>query len=293
MRTPVSARLPNWRASSFVLSIALGFGTLAPVRAQEAPAVAAPAGLAIVESRDSYESQGKTIRIERFEPKAPGKYPAVLVIHGAGGMTIGGPWFRDSARNLARNGYVAHVVHYFDLTGTKIADLEVMKTNFPAWTKALADGLTHIAKQPNVDPDRLGLVGFSLGSYLSLSLSVYDARVLGVVEYFGGLPEPLLKEVKTLPPTLILHGDADKVVPVSEAKALEKLCKARSFVHDVQIYPGAGHGFFGDTSADALKRSLSFLDAHVKQAKPSTTSKRATSAIPRPEAVSALVGGGS
>src|SRR4051812_46949042 len=49
----------------------------------------------VVESKGSYETQGKIVTIERFEPKGEGKYPAVLVIHGAGGMTIGGPWFRE------------------------------------------------------------------------------------------------------------------------------------------------------------------------------------------------------
>ena len=72
---------------------------------------------------------GKAITVDRFEPKLPGRYPAVLVIHGAGGTTIGGPWFRESARMLARRGYVAHVVHYFDLTGTRVADMPTMRAN--------------------------------------------------------------------------------------------------------------------------------------------------------------------
>ena len=100
----------------------------------------------------------------------------------------------------------------------------------------------------------------------------YDARVATVVDYFGGLPAPLVEKVKTLPPTLILHGDADKVVPISEAKALEKLCQERKFIHEVWVYPGAGHGFFGVTGQDAMKRSLSFLDVQLKHAKPSSTS---------------------
>ncbi len=124
-------RRGNWLASIVALALFLCFTGF--TRAGESE---------ILETRGSYESQGKSITIERFEPKTPGKYPAVLVVHGSGGMTIGGPWFRDSARHLAKNGYVAHVVHYFDLTGTKIADLSTMKTHFPAWMTVLADGLT-------------------------------------------------------------------------------------------------------------------------------------------------------
>jgi carboxymethylenebutenolidase len=220
----------------------------------------------IVEAKGSYESQGKTIAIERFEPKGSGKYPAVLVLHGSGGMAIGGPWFRDSARALARRGYVAHVVHYFDLSGTKLADLPTMKEHFPGWIMAVADGVSNVVKQPNVDRERVGLLGFSLGGYLSLSAAVFDPRVSAVVEYFGGLPEPLVKEVKSLPPTLILHGDADPIVPVTEARALEKLFKEKNVPYELQIYAGQGHGFFGETGRDALKRALAFFDKHVKHA---------------------------
>jgi|GEM_PF-604815 carboxymethylenebutenolidase len=294
---------PTFPALRFLLpltsALALaGFGVVAdrPARAgevQAAPVVApaeAAVALDVVESKGSYESQGKTISIETYEPKAPGKYPAVLVIHGAGGMTIGGPLFRESARLLAKRGYVAHIVHYFDLTGTKIADLPTMKANFPAWMKAVADGVTNVSKQKNVDPDRVGLLGFSLGSYLSLSLSMYDPRVLAVVEYFGGLPDVLVKDVKTLPPTLILHGDADRIVPVSEAKALEKLFQEKKVPYEVCIYQGQGHGFLGEPGLDAIRRSLAFFDKHVKSARPAAP-KRATSAVPSPETYAGLAKG--
>jgi carboxymethylenebutenolidase len=236
----------------------------------EPPAPPATAALAtepeVIESKSSYESQGKTIVVERFEPKAPGAWPAVLVLHGAGGMSIGGPAFRDFARLLARRGYVAHVVHYFDLTGTKLADLPTMKASFPGWLKAVADGVSNVSKQPNVDPKRVGLLGFSLGAYVSLSVAMFDHRIGAVVEYFGGLPEVLVKDVKSLPPTLILHGDADRVVPVSEARALEKLFKEKDLPHEVRIYAGQGHGFTGDDASDATRRALAFFEQHVKQA---------------------------
>jgi carboxymethylenebutenolidase len=258
----------------------------------------APGAFEIVESTGRYESQGKTITVERFEPKAPGKYPAVLVLHGSGGMAIGGAWFRESARALARRGYVAHVVHYFDLTGIILADLTTMKASFPGWMMAVADGVTNVAKQPNVDPNRLGLLGYSLGGYLSLSLAMFDPRVSAVVEYFGGLPEPLVKDVKSLPPTLILHGDADKVVPVAEARALEKLLQEKKVPYELQIYPGQGHGFFGETGRDASNRALAFFDKHVKSAPSPTRHEVARprfDLLPKPEAEPAGVaaaGGG-
>jgi dienelactone hydrolase len=239
---------------------------LAPVRAAfpGEPPSTTPAP-EIVESRATYSSQGKSISVERFEPKEAGKHPAVLVLPGSGGIIVGGPAFRGFARALARRGYVAHVIHYFDLTGTIIADRSTMTARFPEWLLAVADGVTNMANQPNVDSKRLGVAGFSLGGYLAVALAVFDPRVAAVVDYFGGLPEPLRDAVKSLPPTLILHGDADKIVPVAEARTLESLCRARNVVHEMRIYPGQGHFFLGDDDRDATRRALGFLDTHVKQ----------------------------
>ena len=221
----------------------------------------------VVESKSSYTSQGKAITIERFEPRAKRDgaktFPAVLVIHGAGGLTVGGPLYRESARTLARNGYVAHIVHYFDLTGTQIAEIKTMTRHFPAWLKVIADGITHVSKQPNVDPKRIGLLGFSLGSYLSLSLSTFDPRVGAVVEYFGGLPPLLAREAKSLPPVLILHGEVDKIVPIAQAKALETVLKEKRAEFEMRLYPSQGHGFIGPDAADASKRSLAFFRRHL------------------------------
>jgi carboxymethylenebutenolidase len=262
--------LRSWSALALVVPFVVVAGLVRAAAGGEveaAKAVAPPGpSTEIVESRSTYQSQGKTIAVERFEPKAPGKYPAVVVLHGSGGMLVGGPAFRTLARELARRGYVAHVVHYFDLTGTFLADRPTMTARFPEWLLAVADGVTSLAKQPNVDASRIGVAGYSLGGYLAVALAMFDARVSAVVDYFGGIPDPLRNDIKSLPPTLILHGDADTIVPVAEAKTLEAVCRDRRIPHEVRIYAGQGHFFTGDDSRDAMTRALRFLDTHVKQA---------------------------
>jgi carboxymethylenebutenolidase len=221
---------------------------------------------AIVESEGSFVSLDRKIGVERFEPREPGTYPAILILHGAGGMDIGGPEFREFARELARRGYVAQIVHYFDQTATRHADSATIARSFSAWMVTVGDALTSVSKQENVDPKRVGLLGFSLGSYLSLSVASRDKRVSAVVEYFGGLPELFAINLKRFPPTLILHGDADKVVPVSEAQKLEKVFRQKDFQYEIRVYPGQGHRFTGEPNADAYRRSLAFFDKHVKNA---------------------------
>jgi dienelactone hydrolase len=240
---------------------------LAPLGLALAGGMDEPEPAMIVESMSKFESKGKSIAVETFEPKAPGQYPAIVILYGSGGMDIGGPVFRGLARELARRGYVALLPHYFDRTGTKISDPATSAKHFKEWMETIGDAVTFVAGRPAVDRERIGLLGFSLGAYLSLSNATFDPRVKAVVEFFGGLPPALEDRADKLPPTLILHGDADPIVPVKEAHRLESLLKDRKVPYELHIYKGAGHAFLGADGADSARRTLQFFDKYVKAAK--------------------------
>ena len=57
--------------------------------------------------------------------------------------------------------------------------------------------------------------------------------------YAQSSPVLLVKDI----PILILHGDADDVVPIEQAYALEKELKSNDFVHKLIVIPNAGHDF--------------------------------------------------
>jgi len=92
-----------------------------------------------------------------------------------------------------------------------------------------------------------------------------------VVSGFGGLPEKKRDAVKWLPPTLVVYGEKDKVVPVKEGKALELLAKAGQLPITVKAYP-VGHVFVNDAGkfdframADAQGLMTEFLEKHLKR----------------------------
>lgn len=171
-----------------------------------------------------------------------------------------------SAALLAEQGFAVYVLHYFDRTDTTYADKPTVLRNFPVWMKTLWDAVSFVEKQPTVDPDRIALLGFSLGAYLSLANSSIDGRVKAVVEFFGGLPKEMKLFMRRLCPTLILHGEADPTVPVSEAHNLQRLLAEKGIPHEIKIYPGAGHGFENDVWRDAGLRTLQFLQKHLTAA---------------------------
>ena len=51
-------------------------------------------------------------------------------------------------------------------------------------------------------------------------------------------------------PTLLLHGDKDKVVPLKQSRKLAKMLEKHKIAHRLVIYPDAGHSFRTFTRQD-------------------------------------------
>jgi carboxymethylenebutenolidase len=216
----------------------------------------------VTQSQLSFESGGKNIRLDCFLPTGHAlRFPAVIGLHGSGGGHAG---MADPANLLAEQGFAVYVLHYFDRTGTEEIDgLQTIFRHFPVWMKTLWDAVSFVARQPQVDPERIGLLGFSLGAYLALSASAIDSRIQAVVEFFGGMPKEMRFFTRRLCSVLILHGEQDKTVPVEEAYHLRQILEQKQIAYEMQIYPGVGHGFSGETWGDARLRTLAFLEKHL------------------------------
>ena len=215
---------------------------------------------AITPSQLSFDSGGKSVRLDAYLPATNGSLPAVIALHGAGGGVTG---MDKSAVLLAEQGFAVYVLHYFDRTGTQFADKQTIFRNFPLWMKTLWDAISFVENQPAVDRGRIALLGFSLGAYLSLANASIDGRVQAVVEFFGGLPREMKLFMRRLCPVLILHGKADPTVPVEEAYQLQRLLQKKNIPYEIKIYPGAGHGFENEIWRDAGMRTLQFLQKHL------------------------------
>lgn len=109
-----------------------------------------------------------------------------------------------------------------------------------------------------LEPGRVALVGFSQGTMMALHVALRrEAELAGVVAFSGRLlrPERLMTEMKVKPPVLLIHGDADPMVPFDDMrKAAEALVEAgvETYAH---VMKGTGHGI----SPDGLGVALNFL----------------------------------
>jgi dienelactone hydrolase len=217
-----------------------------------------PAG----DSIQRFSSGGKSIRIETFGIVRDTNRPSIVLLHGATGVDFGKRFIARFAEAFASEGYVVHLVHYFDLTGTEYADDETIRTSSAAWQRAVDDAVRLIRKsRPNA---RIGVFGYSLGGYLAAAESVRNRQVAATVVLAGGLDKGSALGVRHTPPTLILHGSADNRVPISEARRLESTLKAAGANPEFHVYPGEGHIMNLSSYKDVMLRSVRFFDRHLK-----------------------------
>jgi carboxymethylenebutenolidase len=215
----------------------------------------------MIQSQTSFENGGKTIRLDCFLPdNAREKLPTVIGLYGFGGGSFS---MANPAAQLAEQGFAVYLLHYFDRTGPVKEEKSAIVMNFPVWMKTLWDATSFIEQQPNVDAQRIGLIGFSLGGYLAMCGSSIDPRIKAVVEFFGGFPKEMKFFMRRLCPTLILHGEDDAIIPVSEAHYLQKILEDKKVSYEIKIYPGVGHGFDGEVWKDARVRALAFLQKYL------------------------------
>ena len=104
--------------------------------------------------------------------------------------------------------------------------------------------LDELLAEHGLDESRLALVGFSQGTMMALHVGLRRARPpAAIVGYSGALlagPE-LFLQVRARPPVLLVHGDADPIVPVSALDAAAIGLRAVGISVETERRPGLGH----------------------------------------------------
>jgi acetyl esterase/lipase len=74
---------------------------------------------------------------------------------------------------------------------------------------------------------------------------------------------PVYHVGKTAPPTLIIHGDADKLVPMQQAQLIIEKLKAANVPAELVVKPGAGHGW--PKMVNDMKTIADWFDKYLKK----------------------------
>lgn len=174
-----------------------------------------------------------------------GPAPAVVVLHGCNGVT---EHIRDWARRFVAWGYAALIVDSLRPRGT--TNVCGRPDVVPSWLRAqdaLLAADAHLRTRPEIDPDRVAVVGFSHGG----SAALHAARQIAVAR--AGTP-PFKAAAAFYPrcpdgptplsvPALVLIGSADALASAERCVAVAGRWPERFGVFQVQVYPGAVHSF--------------------------------------------------
>jgi len=197
-----------------------------------------------------------------YRPPGDGRRPAVVGLHGCSGMfsrATGAiaPIYREWAAELNRHGYVFLLVDSFrprnatELCSIQGFDLELYRTR----PKDAYDALAYLQAQPFVRGDRIGLAGWSQGGGATLfsignrslgrptNLPQGDFRA-AVAFYPGSCNiERQPSDWTSRIPLLVLMGAEDVWTPAGPCKTFLDGAIGRGSPIEMQIYPGAYHGF--------------------------------------------------
>jgi phospholipase/carboxylesterase len=92
---------------------------------------------------------------------------------------------------------------------------------------------------------RLALVGFSQGSMMALHVALRRARACAVVIAYSGAvvgSAVLPQEIQSRPPVLLVHGDADEIMPFQSMAEAEQALVGNDVPVQTSARPGLGHG---------------------------------------------------
>ena len=110
--------------------------------------------------------------------------------------------------------------------------------------------------------DKLLLIGFSQGTMMSLEVGLRLPKApLGIIGFSGALPgsDRLADEISCKPPVLLVHGDADPVVPVDASQRAHRLLQEVGVNSSLHISPNCPHSI----APDGLAQAASFIQKHI------------------------------
>ena len=177
-------------------------------------------------------------------PSAAGaKRGAVLVIQEWWGMN---DWIKQDTERFAERGYVALAVDLY--RGKSAADADTahqLMRGLPE-DRAMADmkaGFDLLLARPDVDPAKIGIVGWCMGGGYALAFATAEPRLRAAVMNYGKLVTAPEKIASVHAALLGNFAGKDKGIPVDDVKAFDAQMKAAKKEVDIKIYDGGGHGF--------------------------------------------------
>jgi dienelactone hydrolase len=214
-----------------------------------------------------HEAPAATVSGELYlPPKATGPLPALVLVHGYGGLA--GPTganIRKWAGTFAGWGVAAFVVDSFSARGlTQIGNDPTKLSNWVQVTDALS-ALQTLAADPRIDNNRIGIVGWSGGGRSAFLTALETARKSVIkddrkfalhVTFYGPADLQYRDRATDQSPMLFLHGEADDYVPIASTRETADWAQSKGSPVTFIAYPKTFHDFDVQGGPQGLQKAL-------------------------------------
>lgn len=245
---------------------------------------------------------GMALTMDVFEPKENAKGIGLLFMVSGGWVSAWAPPEKAVGRftPLLKAGYTVIAVRHGSSPRYIIPEIAVD-------VRSALKYVSQHARELNIDPERLGVFGFSAGGHLSLLLGTrpdadkpngdqdgipHVAAVVAVFpptdlapfvdpasplrERFPALKfeparaneySPLAQVSSDDPPTLLVHGDKDELVPIWHSEKIVAAFDEVKVPNKLVVITGAAHGFDAAGNQKMMDNMVAWFDEHLSNSK--------------------------
>lgn len=207
-----------------------------------------------------------------------GPFPAVVVVMEAFGLNR---HIKGVAERIAAEGYVALAPDVYYREPDRVADYGDLPKALALMGKlrdedVLSDmraALDALRSRADVRADAIGMTGFCMGGRITFLCATALPLQAAVCFYGGGIGGLLGRAEGISCPIVLLFGERDGFIPLSEVEAIRSRLAELGKEAEVVVYPGADHGFFCDerpsyheeAARDAWRRLTEHFAKHLRR----------------------------
>ncbi len=249
-------------------------------------------------SSDGFHAQGWLLYPRDYMPEQ--RYPMVVMVHGGPANMSVQRWPSDryDMTTLSALGYF---VFYPNPRGSYGQGEDFTRANVKDFgggdLRDILAGVDAVIKTAPVDPNRIGITGWSYGGFMTMwavtQTNRFKAAVAGaglanwqsyygensidqwMIPYFGASvyddpavyakssPITFIKNVKT--PTLVVVGERDGECPAPQSYEFWHALKTQGVPTQLVVYPGEGHMFRdSDHKRDVIERAVKWFEQYLR-----------------------------
>lgn len=249
--------------------------SVTPLMSQNSPVdsgTVQPDDPSLISDNVEFAGEGSTLIGYKAIPNKAGSFPLILVCHENRGLNA---HIEDVTRRLAKAGYAALAVDLLSrgggsqALGSENVPGALGNTSPDQFVSDFISGWTFMKNFPEVQADRVGMVGFCFGGGVTWLMATRMPELKAAVPFYG--PHPPIEDVPNIQAAVLgIYGEEDQRINQG-IPVIEEAMRANGKNFEYHIYPNAGHAFHNDTGSrynpeaarDAWSRTLQWFQKFV------------------------------